>query len=697
MTNPQPTPPTTDEQPHLEPRDYWRLAAIFVGLLALLVGYYWVQKPITPRLALSLGGALLDIATVALLFVAAGGVGAGVLALLVSLFNRATDDGPDPEPLTHPERLAVTTLLGLGVVALVTLVLGLVGLFRAVVFVPLLVIAVVLLRRQVFAVLRDWRGLLADLPLESTWARLLAAFVAVFLLMALVRALAPPFAWDSLTYHLVGPKRYLADGIIATHPDNHFLGLSQNAEMIYAVVLSPFGREATPALAHFGFGLLGILATMGVARRYLDAAAAWLVALLLTGAFSFWLLLGWAYVDLATMAYGAGALIAAVRWRETRALTWLVLMGVFAGLAIGVKYTAGGVLIALLVYVALADPRPARIIRNGMLVGVAAVIVFLPWAVKGWLLYDNPIYPFLFGGVSWDALRNATFSTTGDGLLSSPDVWQLPVLPVAATIFGIEKTPGYSFTVNPWLLTAPLLLIPVWRWLDARARQIARDGLVFGGTLLVMWVLAAAFTAIGMQTRLMSPLLPVAALLGAAAFHGLRDFPEKPLHIRFLVQAALLLTMVLSLLAAVNTTIREDAPRYLFGFVNRAAYLDARPELQAYINAVRHLETLPPGATVRQMWEPRAFHCPAHIHCQPDILNDHWGYALRQGLGPDEVVTAWEADRIDYLLVWEAGLEFQLTDPRYGAENALFADVRESPLREVWTDGILYTLYALDG
>ena len=57
-----------------------RALLIFVGLFALLIGYYWVHKPFDIAVALLLGGALLDVVTVAILFVIAGGIGRALLA-----------------------------------------------------------------------------------------------------------------------------------------------------------------------------------------------------------------------------------------------------------------------------------------------------------------------------------------------------------------------------------------------------------------------------------------------------------------------------------------------------------------------------------------------------------------------------------------------------------------------------------------
>ncbi len=136
----------------------------------------------------------------------------------------------------------------MGIVALATLLLGLVGLFRPLILWALLIIAALLLRRS----LRSWlRELVAvgrsALRIESVGAGLIVGYCAIMLLLALVIALAPPAHWDSLTYHLVAPQRYLNAGAITAQPDNFYLGLSQNVEMLFGLVIGAFGRDTAAA------------------------------------------------------------------------------------------------------------------------------------------------------------------------------------------------------------------------------------------------------------------------------------------------------------------------------------------------------------------------------------------------------------------------------------------------------------------
>ncbi len=664
-----------------------RALLIFVGLFALLIGYYWVHKPLGITLdpfdvtvALRITGALLDGATAAVLFAIAGGIGRAALARL------------DLTRLSRAERIALEGGIGLGIVALVTLLLGLVGLFRPLILWALLIGSALLLRRSLRAWLSEAVAVgRSALRIESVGAKLIAGYCAIMLLLALVIALAPPAHWDSLTYHLVAPQRYLEASAIRAQPDNFYLGLSENVEMLFGLVIGAFGRDTAAAPVHFGIGVLALLATAGLARRFAGKSAGWWAALLLLSAYNLWALFGWAYVDLATMLYGALALVALTAWRENPSDAWLVVIGAIVGLAVGVKYAAGMIGVAAGLVILIQQPR--RVLRNGLIVGVTALIVFAPWAIKGIALYGNPIYPFAFGGLNWNPDRMHAFQYSAYDLVKRGEAWQLPILPISATIFGRDNADGFGFTVGPWLLTLFLLLPVVWTWLDARARELARLVLIFAAPLVVYWAAMAALNSVGIQTRLMVMALPAFAAAGAIGLHGLANFPKKPLDIGFIVRAALALTIALTLIDALRTVAADRAGAYLLGEATLDDYMYANT--QAYYGAI---SGLPEGSKVLLMWEPRGYDCPPSVTCTADVLFDHWKLPIfAEGLTPDAVLARYQAEGYDYLLLAQSIYDLYLPFSTYPEIDRAFPAALDEAMIPVWTDGLRYTLYGWKG
>lgn len=653
-----------------------RALIIFVALFALLVAYYWVHKPFDLSVFTRVGGALLDLLTVAALFTVVGGIGRAAL--------RRVDLGI----VTRAERLALEGGIGAGLVALAVLIFGLVGLYRPLILWGLLFVFALVLRRSLIAWLVDVRDLLrAALHVESVWDGIITLYCAIMLALALVIALAPPAHWDSLTYHLVAPQRYIQAGAITAQPDNFYLGLSQNVEMLYGLTIGLFGRPTAAAPVHFGFGVLALIGTAGVTRRFAGRSAGRLAALLLLSAYNLWALFGWAYIDLGALLYGALALIAATAWREAKARGWLVLIGVIVGLAMGVKYTTVALGVALAIFVLIHEPR--RVVQNGIVVGLAALAAFAPWVAKGLLLYHNPIYPFVFNGLNWNAERSAAFNFAAYNLIARGDGWQLPILPIAATVFGADNIDGFGFTVGPWLLTSFLLLPLVWAFLDDRARRFARVMLALLAPLLVFWVVQAALTSVGIQTRLMVMALPAFAAAGAVGLHGLAQFPKKPLAINFIVRIVLAVTLALTLLDALRETTREQVAPYLLGEAETGDYMYANTG--AYYGAMTNL---PPNSQVLLMWEPRGFYCPPIVTCAADVLFDHWKLPmLTDGLTPDQVFERYREQGDDYLLVFGSLYDQYLEFSIYPDLDRAFPDALDRWMTPVWTDGVRYTLY----
>ncbi|MDZ4771482.1 MAG: hypothetical protein SGJ24_20340 [Chloroflexota bacterium] len=660
--------------------------AIFIGMAIVLAGYFWTHRPFgiepgsIPPAAVRIGGVLLDALTVGALFVIAGAIGAWLLDQL----DRAAPLKRDR--LSRLEAVALETGIGLGAMALFGAVIGLIGLYRVELLWGAVALVAVLLRIRVGATLTRWTAIAASIRVGSGWEAFALASIALLLLLALTVAFAPPTHWDSLTYHLIAPTRHLRDGAILAYPDNFYLGFSQNVEILYGYAIGLFGRDTAAAPLHFGIGLVALLGVSGLVRRHAGRWAGWTAALLLMSAYSLWALFGWAYIDLGTLLYGALALIALSAWDEGRGAGWIVVMGAVAGLAAGVKYNAGALALVMGAVVLATEPR--RAIRHGLIMAIAALIAFAPWAIKGIFLYGNPIYPLLFGGLEWDAGRNYAFTFPFNNFIARGWAWQLPILPFAATVFGQDRVDSYGFTAGGWLLTSFAALPLVWRGLHPPERRLGRIALIAVGVLWGVWALVGSVSGIGVQTRLMIMALPAFAAAGALAFVGVWRLPDKPIMIAFIVRILFMITMALTIIDAMTTVVRERTAAYLLGQVSLDEYLYANTG--AYANAMKNL---PAGSRVRLMWEPRGYLCPATVTCRADMVFDHWLRPLLEGSTADDVFASYRESGDDYLLFFDAGYRTYLEFSRDRALDESFVTAIESRMTPVWTDGVRYTLY----
>jgi hypothetical protein len=675
----------------------WRTFVLLAVLLALLTGYYIFHKPVDIFLIQIWIGFAVDLITVALIAISAGSIGHWLLARFVlRLESRA-------------ERVAVEAVLGLGVVAEVIVVIGLLGGFRGVILWPLLLIAggaTLIITRGSW--LRDCVALLRQaIHPVGTWTRLLAAFVFFMLVLGLVLALMPPSAWDALTYHLVAPARYLADGRITTQA-NPYLGFPENTEMLYGLAMSLLGRDTAAAPIHWLFGMFALLGTAGLIRRTIGAkgeSAAWLMGALLLSSFSLWLLFSWAYVDLTMMAFGAVIPIVLNYWQRTRRTSWLALTGLLVGLALGVKLTAGGLLIAAGVYLIVVLVTSWRIerrqllpllIRNGLIIGALAFLAFLPWFIKGTALYKNPVFPYVFGGEHWDAQRTVLYNEQndpGDGLLGSDHAWFWPLLPLSATIFGEQGVLGFDFTTGPWLLTLPLLLVLAWpkRQIETNEKQLVQSSLAFVAPLLILWWMVSSNTNLGIQVRFMTMALPTMALLGALAVRWVQRWPIKPINMFFMLQAIFILSFAFAAVDAARLFIQLGGVSYAFGLTDRDTVLNTSPPY--YYAAMQRLETLPAGAKVHFLWEMRGYYCPAIVQCQVDYVLDDWQQVLLSGQTPDQAFAGWKGSGDSYFLINNDALKFFLDSPRTADAMKQYIATFPRWLSPIWSNE-MYTLYS---
>jgi hypothetical protein len=238
------------------------------------------------------------------------------------------------------ESLALAVPLGLGALALATLGLGELGALNPTGLSVVLVVGVCWAGRNAleagFLLVRTVplaRGCLRE---RVDWA--LAVGLLATLLGTLVTALAPVTDGDALCYHLQVPKVFLARGAVFFDPDLHETVYPLLTELLYAVALAFRGPVAC-RLIHWMLSLVFVanvtlLAWPSLGRRAWWAGAVALLVPAVSNSMSASL------NDVALAAFGSAALVAWMRFHERPKVRSAILTGVFAGLAIGVKYPA---------------------------------------------------------------------------------------------------------------------------------------------------------------------------------------------------------------------------------------------------------------------------------------------------------------------------------------------------------------------
>ncbi len=151
-------------------------------------------------------------------------------------------------------------------------------------------------------------------------------------------ALAPPVKWDTLAYHLELPKQYLAEGRYLFLVDNPLWGRSQIVEVLYTWAMSLRGLETATMLA-WCFGVVFIVGVFGYVQQLVSASAGVVAVTAIMAGYTFRGMLSWGYVDALVALYGFAVLVLSLSAEESPEKEWFTWVGVFCGLALGVKFT----------------------------------------------------------------------------------------------------------------------------------------------------------------------------------------------------------------------------------------------------------------------------------------------------------------------------------------------------------------------
>ncbi len=420
------------------------------------------------------------------------------------LATRAFDHRDIVERVVRAGVLAFAELVACG------LALGLAGQFTLTMTlicqVVLLVVAVAVFRRE---------G--SDPPPTPTWpvvAVAVGATIVVFV-VAMGMGHSPLTAYDSLSYHLFFPARWIQAHALSIIPtpfsDEAQAYQPAGGELFFGWLMLGFHGDLLARIGQAPFYVFGAGAVFRLARRAGAAAAhaAYAAVFFLIGPMVVEQATG-ANVDLICAVLFAASLALGVAAVESDARRDWLLWGVAVGLFFGSKYLA---LVYAPVLMAVPIVRGIRVRAVWAAPGIAAV--GFPWYLRNWIETGSPIYPssLTVGGVtiargafSHAAMTRSAFHTDNLRLLAlsafhgfGPTllaIW-IPVALVAfaAVVVRRQWWPA-GFIVAAVLATAPLCWMGVPDNADAR--------FLLPGVVAAMSLFALAFTASPMWNGLVT-------------------------------------------------------------------------------------------------------------------------------------------------------------------------------------------------
>jgi hypothetical protein len=478
--------------------------------------------------------------------------------------------------------------VGFWILAVLTLVMGAVSVTK----VPL--VSLTLLCWLLPAPRKFVRDFQVSTDRTDGWAKLMVICILTAAILNLTGALAPPFEYDELEYHLGALADYQRAGHIVFLTHNFYSNLPQLTEMLY-LLATTMTSDIAAKILHWVFGLLGALAVFGVARRLWTRTVAWTAAALFY-CMPFVQDLGQtARIDLATAFFATLAFGALVVWseEEDRNLVWL--SALCAGAAVATKWTAIPVVLFPLA-AWLAFRRKFRLLAAFALLAIAVVT---PWLVKNWLLSGNPIYPLFyqwFPHPYWSAAQAAMFSGKHYATFGWGTIEQFFLLPW-----------NYSFleagAVPLLLMTTPLILL-----VSRSGPTAKRAGWLVAGSY------ASWFCFTFRPWRFLFPTFGMAAVAGAFAMEKFGREAMVRYTLRFAVGIVMLTSLAtLALNDLADTENPERVPpemdfvQYDLGQFTRDEFI-ARMGKGVLEPVIWMNENLPSGAKALYVGEGRVYY-----------------------------------------------------------------------------------------
>ena len=340
-----------------------------------------------------------------------------------------------------------------------------------------------------------WRPAKVEWRYQPSLYYLLFLIAGFYFVLYFFNSMAPESSFDGAGYHLGFVARSLREHGFQPIAWNLYDSLSQGAEMVFLYAFA-FGQHSAASMVHFAFLVALAWQVFAYGRRAGFAVAGACGALLVFVSPMMGVDGTSAYIDVALAAVLFTLFYLLQIWDDARSPRLLVMIGMMAGFAYGVKYTGWPAIPYALGFVLWRSRRW----RDGLTVSVFAAGMVLPWMLRNAIWIGNPLAPF-FNRWFPNPYITPAFESSYLQHFQRYDLARLWQIPLQVTTYG-----HLGGLLGPVFLLAPLALLALGR---QQGRRLLLAALVFG---------IGYFSNIG--TRFLIPSLPFVALAMALALES---------------------------------------------------------------------------------------------------------------------------------------------------------------------------------
>jgi hypothetical protein len=270
-------------------------------------------------------------------------------------------------------------------------------------------------------------------------------------------------------------------------------------------------------------------------------------------------------------------------------------------------------------------------------------------------------------------------------------------LPLRSTYLGAEMTPGYSASIGPLLLGFSGLAWLGWSSAVEQYQRIVKISALIVLPGLLTWMIAGQLANYLMQSRLYFAFFPAVAVLAGAGYYSISQRTLPGFHLGRIVNVLIVLVLVLDVIEAGITTLRQGPLTTILGYRSPEEYV--ADNLGWFGPAMQAIRDLPADAKVLMLWETRSLYCLPK--CVPDVVLDRWlweryGGNIAVPRGSMDILQRWIEGGYTHLLFYRAGADFLSQDgARYQPDDWQALEELLTRLTVIKEFDGTYTLYKL--
>jgi len=471
----------------------------------------------------------------------------------------------------------------------------------------------------------------------AKWKLAVALIWLGMFLLSLSRSLTPAWDYDALMYHIATPMFLISGNSLAQIGDRWFAAYPQTMELVFAIGVA-FGSTSFAKLVTLTFSTLLVASMVACARRVVGSGAGWMsIALWLT----FPILPIWASmanVDFGWAAFELLALLGVLLWDRSRSRGTLVLAGLMSGLALGSKYFGVLGLLSVSASLFFLDWRRERrgMARTLLAVWAPAVLVALPWYAKNLLLYSDPLFPFLGGGMRVSPSRMSFLQSYFETSRQTSSFIKWVTLPVRiyTEVARFDEVTGGAGTPSPIL---PLVLIYAF---------VKRNRLV--SALLIYAACHFALASLApFGTRYLLPVFPPLCVAIEYCIRQLVPEQRSAVLARPVVVSALVASVLMAAAIQLGILLREGPYPVLIGREDPRSYISRLvPTHRALSFAKEHIQN--PGGLL-STGDGRMLYCGETCVNSDDQF--FWVTTLEESSSPRDYVERLNRIGVTHLLL----------------------------------------------